>query len=174
MAHQAKGVSMNSTQPEKPMERPEKLRVHIRWMIRRDMTEVLEIENGSFARAWREEDFIECLRGHNCIGNVAEYQGRVIGFCIYELHKHYLEVLNFAVHLKARRRGVGRSMIDRLIDKLSSYRRTRLLLNVRETNLDAQLFFKACGLKAKVILQNEYDDTDEDAYQFTYRYKPSL
>jgi len=38
----------------------------IRWLIRRDMTEVLEIENASFEYTWNEEDFLHCLRQRNC------------------------------------------------------------------------------------------------------------
>ncbi len=71
--------------------------VHIRWMIRRDMPEVLAIENRSFEFPWSDEDFIRCLRQRNCIGMVAEYDERVVGFMIYELHKNRLHVLNFAV-----------------------------------------------------------------------------
>ena len=73
------------------------LRVHIRWMIRRDMPEVLDIENDGFEFPWSEEDFIRCLRQRNCIGMVAEHDERVVGFMIYELHKTRLHVLNFAV-----------------------------------------------------------------------------
>ncbi|MEM1305855.1 MAG: ribosomal-protein-alanine N-acetyltransferase RimI, partial [Planctomycetota bacterium] len=54
-----------------------KLRVHIRWMIRRDMQEVLGIEQESFEFPWLEEDFIRCLRQRNCIGMVAEQGERV-------------------------------------------------------------------------------------------------
>ena len=50
----------------------EQVRVHIRWMIRRDMPEVLDIENQAFEFPWTEEDFIRCLRQRNCIGMVAE------------------------------------------------------------------------------------------------------
>ena len=52
--------------------------VHIRWMIRRDMPEVLSIENESFEFPWSEEDFIRCLRQRNCIGMVAEHHDRVV------------------------------------------------------------------------------------------------
>ena len=52
--------------------------VHIRWMIRRDMSEVLEIEKSSFEFPWSEEDFIRCLRQRNCIGMVAEFDDRVV------------------------------------------------------------------------------------------------
>ncbi len=75
----------------------QQLRAHIRWMIRRDMAEVLEIESEGFEFPWREEDFIRCLRQRNCIGMVAEHAERVVGFMIYELHKTRLHLLNFAV-----------------------------------------------------------------------------
>src|SRR5690606_11527131 len=58
----------------------ERLRVHIRWMIRRDMPEVLQIEKASFEFPWYEDDFIRCLRQRNCIGMVAEQGERVVGF----------------------------------------------------------------------------------------------
>ena len=51
----------------------QKLRIHIRWMIRRDMPEILEIEKQSFEFPWCEEDFIRCLRQRNCIGMVRQY-----------------------------------------------------------------------------------------------------
>lgn len=44
----------------------------IRWMIRRDMAEVLNIEHDSFEFPWTEEDFLGCLRQRNCIGMIAE------------------------------------------------------------------------------------------------------
>src|SRR5205807_3563325 len=76
----------------------EQVKVHIRWMIRRDMPEVLQTEQESFEYAWTEEDFLRCLRQRNCIGMVAEQGEKVVGFMIYELHKAKLHILNFAVH----------------------------------------------------------------------------
>lgn len=147
--------------------------VHIRWMIRRDMPAVLEIENQSFEFPWSEEDFIRCLRQRNCIGMVAEEDDQVVGFMIYELHKNRLHILNFAVHPEYRRRGVGGSMVNKLVGKLSHDRRNRIMLEVRETNLDAQLFFRYGGFKAVSVLRDFYDDTSEDAYVMQYRYQPT-
>ncbi len=145
--------------------------VHIRWMIRRDMPAVLAIEEQSFEFAWSEDDFIRCLRQRNCIGMVAEQDEQVVGFMIYELHKNRLHVLNFAVAEEVRRHGVGRAMISKLLSKLSHERRNRIMLEVRETNLDAQLFFKQIGFRAVSVLRDFYDDTDEDAYVMQYRYR---
>lgn len=154
------------------MSRPTKqaVCVHIRWMIRRDMPEVLEIEGSAFEFPWSEDDFIRCLRQRNCIGMVAEYDERVVGLMIYELHKNQLHILNFAVHSDFRRRGIGGQMIGKLIGKLSYQRRNRILLEVRETNLQAQLFFRDSGFKAVSVLRDFYDDTPEDAYVMQYAY----
>ena len=148
------------------------LRVHIRWMIRRDMTEVLQIESQGFEFPWSEEDFIRCLRQRNCIGMVAEHEDRVIGFMIYELHRTRLHLLNFAVSAEHRRRHAGTQMLSKLIGKLSNQRRTRIALEVRETNLSAQLFFRGQGFRAVSVLRDFYDDTTEDAYLMQYRYRP--
>ncbi len=145
--------------------------VHIRWMIRRDMPSVLEIENGSFEFPWSEEEFIRCLRQRNCIGMVAESNEEVTGFMIYELDKNKLHLLNFAVHQKFRRSGVGRAMIEKLVSKLTNQRRSRITLEVRETNLQAQIFFRELGFRAISVLRQYYEDTPEDAYIMQYRYR---
>jgi [ribosomal protein S18]-alanine N-acetyltransferase len=150
----------------------QEVRVHIRWMIRRDMPEVLATELESFEFPWLEDDFIRCLRQRNCIGMVAEHEDRVVGFMIYELHKSRIHVLNFAVAEAYRRSGVGSQMIAKLIAKLSSQRRSRIILEVRETNLDAQLFFRENGFRAVSVLRSYYADTPEDAYMMQYRYRP--
>ena len=150
------------------------LKVHIRWMIRRDMPEVLAIEQKSFEFPWCENDFLRCLRQRNCIGMVAEHDDQVVGFMIYELHKARLHVLNLAVSSRFRRLGVGAQMIEKLIGKLSSQRRNRILLEVRETNLAAQLFFRSSGFRAVSVLREFYEDTPEDAYLMQFRYRGEM
>src|SRR5262245_27950918 len=148
-------------------------KTHIRWMIRRDMPEVLAIESDSFEFPWCENDFLRCLRQRNCIGMVAERDNKVVGFMIYELHKSRLHILNFAVSSQDRRTGIGSQMISKLVGKLSTERRNRILLEVRETNLAAQLFFRSSGFRAVSVLRQFYEDTPEDAYLMQFRYRGS-
>ena len=147
----------------------DRVRVHIRWMIRRDMPEVLRSEQDSFDYSWTEDDFLRCLRQRNCIGMVAEHDDRVVGFMIYELHKTKLHVLNFAVAPEWRRLGIGTQMVMKLVGKLSSHRRTKITLAVRESNLNAQLFFRTQAFKASRVLRSYYEDSGEDAYLMNYR-----
>ena len=149
------------------------VKLQIRWLIRRDMAEVLKIENASFEYTWSEEDFLRCLRQRNCIGMVSEFNDRVVGFMVYELHKNRLHVLNFAVHPDFQRQGVGNRMVEKLISKLSYQRRNRIILEVRETNLMAQLFFRDLGFRAISVLRDFYEDTVEDAYLMHYVYAGS-
>ena len=86
----------------------ESTRVHIRYMIRRDMPEVLAIEQASFQCPWIEEEFLSYLRERNTIGMVAEVGEKVVAFFIYELHEKHLTLLNLAVHPDYRRQGIGR------------------------------------------------------------------
>lgn len=155
-----------------PTAKPQ-LRVHIRWMIRRDMPEVLAIEHSGFEFPWCEEEFLKILRQRNCIGMVAEHGERVVGFMIYELHKVKLQVLNFAVHPEFRRQSVGHQMMAKLVGKLSSHRRTRILLSLRETNLSAQLFSRVEGFRATEVLREFFEDTGEDAYVMQYYFDES-
>jgi ribosomal-protein-alanine N-acetyltransferase len=89
---------------------------------------------------------------------------------IYELHTAKLHILNLAVHHDCRHHGIGTQMVEKLVSKLSSHRRTRIMLEVRETNLDAQLFLRACGFRANSVSREFYADSGEDAYIMEYRF----
>ncbi len=147
---------------------PHGLGIHVRWMIRRDMSEVITIEQEAFEFPWSEEDFTRCLRQRNCIGMVAELADSVVAFMIYELHRSRLHMLNFAVLRSHRRLGIGTQMMEKLVAKLTPDRRGRIALEVRETNLPAQIFFRSLGFRATSVLKDFYRDSTEDAYLMQY------
>lgn len=159
---------------------------HIRWMIKRDMPSVMEIERASFSEPWLEKDFIKCLRTRNCIGMVCErFESEtdytqaacantyidVAGFMVYELNKRYFNILNFAVNPAFRRQGVGTAMFNKIANKLSPERRIRLHADVRVDNLDAAAFFLKMGCRQVGILEGKYlyeDGSREDARELRY------
>lgn len=142
--------------------------IEIPWMIRRHFDDVLRIEGECFPMPWSEEDFIRCLRQRNAIGMVAKVRDDVAGYMIYELHRNRLHILNFAVAPAYMRRGVGSAMVGKLKSKLN-HNRNRIMLEVRETNLDAQLFWKAQGFRAVSVVKEFYvESPGEDAYLFRY------
>lgn len=151
-----------------PREAERTIGVHIRWMIRRDMEQILATELKAFDVPWTEEAFIQCLRQRNCIGMVAEINETVVGYMVYLLNKKSLEILNFGVDPLLSRNGIGTAMVDKLKGKLSVDRRDSLLLHIRETNLPAQLFFKSQGFMATGVFKNHWNESNEDAYRFEF------
>lgn len=140
----------------------------VRWMLKEDLETVLKIEHESFEFPWTESEFLACIQRPNCIAMVAVAQEKVVGYMIYEMGPQWFQILNLAVDAEYRRHGVGRVLVQRLVNKLSPRRRHRITLHVRETNLPAQLFFKSLGFRAKAILHDHYPDTAEDAYLMAY------
>ena len=155
-----------------------KLPVALRWMLSRDTPEIMGIEDAQFQWPWTEQDLLSCLRRKNCIGLVAEINepetkrhGAIAGFLVYELAKGELGIVNMAVHAACERQGVGTELIGRLFTLLSPQkgRRKKIVAEVRETNVEAQLFFKALGFKAVAVIDSPYIENDEDGIAFEYR-----
>lgn len=140
----------------------------VRWLIKRDMTEVMRIEQQSFEFAWTEQDFLTALRQRNCIGRVVEMNREIVGFVIYEMHKKSVDVINLAVDPQWRRMGLGRALLQRVDDLLhvSRHRRDCVQCVVRDSNLTSQLFLRSTGFKATQVLRGHYDETNDDGYLF--------
>ena len=125
------------------------MREHIRWMIRRDMSEVMNISRQCYGPCaeWDEWDFISHLRQRNCIGMVIETDDKVVGFMLYELSKRHLSVVHFGVDPNYRRRGLGTQLLRKLIGKLDPSRRSRLDINVYQDCFEMLLLCESCGFR---------------------------
>lgn len=152
------------------------MRLHCRWMIRRDLPEVLEADSYYNARnPWLEEDFLHFLRKRNCIGMVVEQGERVVGFMVYELHKDHLELVRIAVHPTmndGEAKVAVAAMLDRLAAKLSAHRRNRISLTVDERDTHIHHALKANGFEAVRVERGWWTDEDDslhDGYRFVWR-----
>lgn len=143
--------------------------VHLRWMAVKDMPAVLAIDAACFPdRGWDEYQFLKFSRDHDSIVMVAEdFQRRIAGFMVYALARREIRLVRLAVHPHARRSGVGRAMVSKLLGQLDPDHRRRLTLHVRESNLSACAFYRGVGIRAVAILPGHYGD--EDGYLFEYR-----
>jgi ribosomal-protein-alanine N-acetyltransferase len=139
---------------------------HIRWIIRKDLPAVLQIENDSYDQPWAEQDFVDAMRDRNTIGMVAEFGEEVVGFMVYQLRPHSVYVYNLAVAPARRRLGVGEAMIGKLKGKLRGGGRTRICFDMPETNVPAQLFLRAQGF---LCVRQDRGMFGEDGYRMQYR-----
>lgn len=135
-------------------------RTHIRWMIRRDMPEVLEIECLTRESGWDEEDFYRILRQRNCIGIIAESENKIVGFMVYELQRNGVKLMNFAIHPEFRRLKVGTRLLEKLKGKLVLRRRTSIRFDVGEGRLPLQLFLRDSGFLCQEIIKDDPEPGD--------------
>ena len=138
----------------------------IRWLIKRDMPEVLEIAHSGYSPLLSEDDFLEQLRKSNCIGVVAELNHDVLGFMVYCLEKSRLVVINFAVHPAHRRKKIGTAMVECLVDKLSQQRRTEIEVSLPDSCAAAQMLFSSCKFRQVAIVRS---GNTEPEYLMEYR-----
>jgi ribosomal-protein-alanine N-acetyltransferase len=134
----------------------EAVKVHIRWMVRRDVPEVLELERSGFGEPWTAADIGAAMRSTGCIGTVAEHADRVVAHMVYRLHGKCIELLTLAVLPQYRRASIGTQLLARLASKLHPGRRNRITLQVHERNLPAQLFLRSCGYSAVCVDGEHY------------------
>ena len=139
--------------------------LRVREMRPEDRAAVLRIESVSFPDAWPAETFDQLDAQANASGHVVPLGSECLAFFIVVRERNYLHLANLAVAPEARRRGLGEFCLQ-AIEKIAwAYGLPRVELEVRETNLAAQLLYRHCGYRAVEILRSHYGD--QDAYRMT-------
>jgi [ribosomal protein S18]-alanine N-acetyltransferase len=120
--------------------------VAIRQMTDADIPEVFAIEQGSYQFPWSEGIFRDCLRvGYVCRSVVC--QGQVIGYGIMSFGAGEMHILNLCVHEAMRGRGVGRVLLQYLLDRGSAAGMHEAYLEVRPSNTAAIRLYLALGFE---------------------------
>lgn len=138
-----------------------------RWLVSADLPALLVIEAASFPDPWTEADFLRVLGHRDVFGFAAEEQSHpdlpplLVGFLVIERFSDRRRVLRLAVSPPWRRRGAGRFLLSLLANPPGKIAEAV----IRETNLPAHLFFRACGWRAAAVWRRFCPD-DEDAYLF--------
>lgn len=141
--------------------------VTVRDMVRRDVSECLAIERDSFDWPWDEGDFFFWLGQRRVRGLVAQdYSGRVVGHLVYERSKHAVELATLAVCGRKRRCGVGSCLVLAVARRARTSGKDRVVCQVSEYNLDAQLFFRQLGFRADQV-QRDFYGSGHAAYELS-------
>jgi ribosomal-protein-alanine N-acetyltransferase len=138
----------------------------IRWLIRQDEEPVLAIEEACFLwDSWTQQELRSILCRRDAIGQVLEVGERVLGYMVYLLQPDSLELIRLAVDPLFWGRGGGRLLVEKLATKLSSFRRRSIGVTVPETEVRAQLFFRALGFAAESVVRGR---DGEDGVRMRY------
>ena len=78
-----------------------------------------------------------------------------------------IDIHNIAVHGDFRRKGVARLLLQKVLDEAERQSITRVMLEVRKSNLPAQQLYEAVGFSTTGIRKGYYSDDGEDALAMT-------
>jgi ribosomal-protein-alanine N-acetyltransferase len=136
-------------------------------MITADLDEVMAIEKTAFPFPWsagffRQELQVACARSI-----LAEADGKIIGYVLFWLLPGAIDIHNIAVHRDFRRKGVARVLLRKVVDEAERQSITRVMLEVRRSNLPAQQLYEAMGFSITGIRKGYYSDNAEDALAMT-------
>ncbi|MFQ6093074.1 MAG: ribosomal protein S18-alanine N-acetyltransferase [bacterium] len=139
-------------------------KIEIERMALEDLDEVLAIERDSFSCPWSMESFRQEVANRKfSFPLVAKIDGRVVGYGVAWFVADETHIGNIAVHRTHRRKGIGRLLLQNLLENGLARGCQLATLEVRQTNRAALGLYKKFGFWSVALRKGYYRDTGEDA-----------
>jgi len=140
-------------------------------MSEHDLLEIVEIEEQSGLSRWGWAAYYAELQGGNrdlmLVARVARSStidpSPIAGYIIARETAGELHINNVAVRSEYRRRGIGATLLNRVLAEARSRKAKAAFLEVRSANRAAQRLYEKSGFKAIARRANYYSEPQEDA-----------
>lgn len=117
---------------------------------------VAELEQKIFADAWSEKEVESTVGQNHAFCAVAKENEQILGYFLCYFVIDEWEIARIAVSPDARRKGIGQMLFDYMLEVCSEKEITRILLDVRESNLPAIRFYEKNGFVVDGVRKNFY------------------
>lgn len=132
-------------------------------MTAADIENVIAIERASFQFPWSTRFFLDELQVDCARSILAEVEGRIVGYVLFWFLPEEVDIHNIAVHPDFRRQGIGRLLLEQVVDSARRQERLRVTLDVRFSNAPAQNLYRSFGFVIRGLRKGYYSDNGEDA-----------
>jgi [ribosomal protein S18]-alanine N-acetyltransferase len=140
------------------------MNVELRGLLVHDLEAVDEIERASYPTPWSRAMFAAELQKPSSLSLGAFGEaGGLVGYAIVSRYVDAWHVMNVAVAPEFRRRGIARTLLERVFEVTSSDQRRGYTLEVRVSNEDAIRLYRSLGFEPRGIRRGYYTDNREDA-----------
>ena len=140
------------------------MNVELRHLEPRDLDAVEEIERASYPTPWSRSMFVAELRKPSSLALGAySAEGDLVGYAFVSRYVDAWHVMNVAVSVEFRRRGIATTLLERLFEITATDPRRGYTLEVRVSNLEAIRLYEQLGFEARGIRRGYYTDNREDA-----------
>jgi ribosomal-protein-alanine N-acetyltransferase len=136
----------------------------MRSMTPADVDVVLGIEMAVQAYPWTRGNIVDALE-HGYVCSVAEDNGEICGYAILMPAVDEAELLNIGVAAEQQRRGLGRMILNEMLQTARAMYMKRVFLEVRSSNVAAIALYRRAGFELIGVRYGYYQNANggEDA-----------
>ncbi|HEY8390682.1 MAG TPA: ribosomal protein S18-alanine N-acetyltransferase [Clostridia bacterium] len=135
----------------------------IRPAVIKDIPAIFKLEKECFTDAWSEQNFYEVINSDISRLFVYESDNRIVGYTVVTLIFDEAHLDNIAVDFASRGKGIGKQLVQYVIDFANKNNIHKITLEVRISNTTAINLYKSFGFVVEGVRKNYYMD-NEDAY----------
>jgi [ribosomal protein S18]-alanine N-acetyltransferase len=129
--------------------------VLLRPMTEEDIGAVAALEAAAYQFPWSEGIFRDCLRvGYFC--RVVALGELVVGYGIMSMGAGEAHILNLCVRADLRNRGMGRQVLDHMLERARAAGMLEAFLEVRPSNVAAIRLYQAAGFQQIGVRRGYY------------------
>ena len=131
------------------------LQYECRKMCLEDLPQVMKNERSGYSHPWREGLFLDCLvKGQECW--LAVCDGKVVGHGLLSVAAGEAHLLNVCIHPDRQGHGLGKSMVEHLLDRARVKSAASVFLEVRASNRIACKLYEKLGFNEVGVRPNYY------------------
>jgi len=130
-----------------------------RVMEKTDLESVVRIEQDCQSHPWSILQFQEGIKaGHQCWVAIKEFEGSeiLVGFVIVSTVLDECSLLNISVRPAYQRQGIGRQLLEYVIERARSNDVVKIFLEVRAANASAIALYETSGFRQIAIRRDYY------------------
>ncbi|MDI6780856.1 MAG: ribosomal protein S18-alanine N-acetyltransferase [bacterium] len=128
-----------------------------------DIPQIAALEKMCFSMPWSEQLFVNEIENNNSYFLTARLRDKLIGYAGFWLIIDEAHIVNLAVHPEFRRQGIGGMLLKNILDMAKQKGALKATLEVRETNIQANLLYERLGFVCVALRKGYYADTKEHA-----------
>jgi ribosomal-protein-alanine N-acetyltransferase len=139
--------------------------IELRRLEMRDLDRIEEIERESYPTPWSRSMFAGELAKPSsiCLGAFDSERDDLVGYLVISRYVDAWHVMNVAVAVSQRRRGIARLLLERLFELTANDTRRGYTLEVRVSNANAIRLYEGLGFQSRGLRRGYYTDNREDA-----------
>jgi ribosomal-protein-alanine acetyltransferase len=128
-----------------------------------DLAALAALERRAFDDPWSEAQLRTALDWRGALAFVADHRGEVAGYVLGRVVVDEGEILSIAIAPDRRREGIGRELLDTMIEAMIRHGAHSAWLEVRESNRAARAMYAIAGFVATGVRPGYYRHPEEDA-----------